>query len=66
MVEKRQNFLLSPGQRYNVGAGKSLAADAPVAAFHFLDDHHGYRAHVLAFEIDHDIGYASISGSENE
>ena len=48
-VRRRQNFLLPPCQRFDVGAG--LAADAPVATFHFLDNHHGERAHVLAFEI---------------
>src|SRR5207249_4693571 len=58
----RRNSLVAPSgslsarQGVHVGCGERVAADAPVAAFHFLDHAPGDAAHVLAFDRDHRVG----------
>src|SRR5436190_446208 len=41
-----------------VGGGESHAADAPVAAFHLVDDDPGHLAQVLTFDAHHGLGDA--------
>src|ERR1700691_4124045 len=47
---------LAGGQGLDVRGAQRVAGDAPVAAFHFLDDHPGDLAHVLAFDLHHGVG----------
>src|SRR5262249_26236436 len=44
------------GKGLDIGGGQRLAADPPVAALGFLDDHPGHRAHVFPFDGNHRVG----------